>query len=141
MTMNEYFENKKGYGLIFLRLVIGLRLVLGVWDSIVDWQQMLGVREFFEQAHIPFPMFSAFTAVYAEFIGGVLVILGLWIRPASILLIITFLIAIIFIDMHNPFVQSFSAWVILASSFTFLFCGAGRISMDEWLRKRAKSRS
>lgn len=141
MTMNEYFENRKDYGMIFLRLVIGFRLVFGVWDSVTDWQQMLGVREFFEQAQIPFPMFSAFTAVYAEFIGGVLLILGLWIRPAAILLIIIFLVAVIYIDMHNPFVQSFSAWVILASAFTFLFCGAGRISMDEWLLKRAKSRS
>ena len=138
MKLNQIFQSKKEYGLVFLRLVIGCRLIIGVWSSIISWQQMLGVKDFFQQSNIPLALTSAVVAVYAEFICGLLFIIGLWVRQAALVMIITFVVAIIFVDIHNTFIVAFPAWAILAASMAFLFYGAGGFSLDEWLTKRKK---
>lgn len=141
MKLTQTFQSKKEYGLLFLRLVIGYRLIVAVWSSVISWQQILGVKDFFQQSNIPLPLTSAVVAVYAEFICGLLFIIGLWIRQAALVMILTFIVAIIFVDIHNTFKLAFPAWAILASSVAFLFYGAGGFSVDKWLGKSNKRES
>lgn len=137
--LNQFFNARKDYGIIFLRLVIGCRLIVAVWGVVFSWQNMLGVKDFFQSVHIPIPMISAVVAVFAEFICGILYTIGLWVRYAALLMIINFIVAISFVDVHNNFEKAFPAWVILAASVFFLFYGAGKISIDEQLNKRITS--
>lgn len=136
MKVYQFLNSGKDYGVIFLRLVIGCRLIFAVWDVVFSWQNILGVKDFFQSVHIPIPMISAVVAVYAEFICGILYIIGLWVRQAAILMIINFIVAIAYVDVHNNFEKAFPAWVILATSVFFLFYGAGKISIDAYINKR-----
>jgi len=136
MGLDQFFNSRKEYGAVFLRLVIGCRLIVAVWNVVFNWQNMHAVKDFFESVHIPLPMISAVVAVYAEFICGILYISGLWVRQAALVMIINFIIAIAFVDVHTNFEKAFSAYVILAASVFFLFHGAGKISIDEQLNKR-----
>ncbi len=135
MKLNQFFESKKEYGAIFLRLVIGFRLVEGMWNIVFNWQQLVGIKDFFAQINLPVPMISAIVAVYAEFICGIFFIIGLWVREVALIMIINFIVAIAVVDIHNSFEEGFAAWVIIAASIFFLFYGAGKISIDEWRRK------
>ncbi|MDP9230817.1 MAG: DoxX family protein, partial [Bacteroidota bacterium] len=101
MNLNQFFNSWKDYGVIFLRLVIGCRLIVAVWSVVFSWQNMPGVKDFFQSVHIPMPMISAVVAVYAEFICGILYIIGLWVRQAALIMIINFIVAIAFVDVHN----------------------------------------
>jgi putative oxidoreductase len=96
------------------------------------------VEGFFHTLNIPAPLFSAYLAVYAQFVCGILFIIGLWVRPAAIVMIINFCVALIAAHVHDPIMKSFSAWVLLAISICLLFTGAGKISLDEVFSRNKK---
>jgi uncharacterized membrane protein YphA (DoxX/SURF4 family) len=126
----------KDYGIAFLRVITGWRLIAGVWGAATNGQQMQEVTGFFQQLGLPIPAASAFVAVYAELICGFLFIGGLWVRPAAIVMAFTFIIAIAMVDIHYSITKSFPAWIILAVSLFLLTNGAGRLSLDAWIYKK-----
>jgi putative oxidoreductase len=133
--LNQFFEARKEYGVIFLRLVIGWRLIAGVLPYVVQSKPISEVSSFFTALHLPVPMLSAWLSVYAQFFCGVLYIIGLWVRPAAIVMIINFVVAIVAAHLQDEIEKSFAAWVILAASILFLFNGAGKLSLDDALNK------
>lgn len=136
--LNKYFDSKKTYGVIFLRLIIGWRLVDGTQDNVFSWDRMLEFRDFLEQHHVAFPLVAANVSVYAQFICGILYLLGLFVRPAAIIMIINFIVALLIVHIGTTFQQSFDALMMLFGSIFFLFHGAGKISLDDWIQKRKK---
>ena len=107
-----------------------LLMVTVLWN-----RQIPGLAEFFEGNHIPFSSTSAYLAVYAEFICGILFIIGYWMRPAALIKVFTFTVAIVFVDFQAGFEKGFPAWAIWAMSIFLLFYGAEKISLDEKLKK------
>lgn len=134
--LNQFFEARKEYGAIFLRLIIGWRLIAGVLPYVIQSKPISDVTGFFTQLNLPVPMLSAYLSVYAQFICGILLIIGLWVRSAAIVLIINFSVAIIAAHMQDSIEKSFAAWIILAASLFFLFNGAGKISIDSRYNKK-----
>ena len=126
----------QGYGLFLLRLLIAVRVIYGVQDNIFSWKQMLEFEHFLAGKGTPFPLVGAVLSVYVQFICGILVLLGAFIRWASIPLIINFIAAIFIAHRGDTFVGMFQALTILIAGFVFLFEGAGKLSIDELLRKR-----
>ncbi len=135
-NFNRYFENKKGYGLFFLRLIAGWRLIAGVWAFVFLVNPINEMSDFFASLHLPAPVFSAYVSAYADFICGVLYILGLWARPAAIIMIINFTVALLAAHLQDSVIGAFSAWALLAISLCILFEGAGRFSLDEKMKVR-----
>lgn len=138
--LNQFFDSGKSYGIIFLRLVIGWRLIAGVWDYAMQIKPMSEVAGFFEQLHLPLPAVSAFVSVYAQFICGILFILGLWTRAAAIFMIINFTVAILAAHLQDGIEQSFAAWAILSASVLFLFNGSGKPAVDNLLNRGKRRR-
>lgn len=86
--------------LIYARSVgiLGLRLVLAYGFLIAaqnHWSQMEGTIYYFASLGIPFPTLNAYLAVGTEFLGAILLTLGLGVRYISIPLIFTMIVAII----------------------------------------------
>lgn len=134
--LNQFFETRKEYGAIFLRLIIGWRLIAGIFPYVIQSKSINEVIGFFTQLHLPVPMLSAYLSVYAQLICGILYIIGLWVRPAAIILIINFTVAIIAAHLQDSIEKSFAAWVMLAASLFFLFNGAGNISIESKYNKK-----
>jgi putative oxidoreductase len=128
--LNHFFELRKAYGVIFLRLIVGWRLMAGAWNYVFQVKPISEVESFFTKLNLPAPLLSAYLSVYVQFICGLLFILGLWFRPAAIVMIINFTVAIIAAHLNDGIEKSFAAWVILAVSCFFLFNGAGKISIE-----------
>lgn len=128
--LNQYFETRSGYGVIFLRLIIGWRLIDGTFDNIVSWDRMIEFRDFLEKYGMPYPLIAANVSVYAQFICGVFFIVGLWVRPAAIVMILNFIVALLLVHIGLTFEQSFDALMMLFGSCFFLFYGAGKLSLD-----------
>ena len=131
----------QGYGLLLLRLLIAARLIYGTQDNVFSWKQMLEFEHFLAERGVPFPLVGAVISVYVQFIGGILVLLGAFIRWASIPLIINFIAAILIAHRADTFVGMFQALTILVSSFVFLFEGPGKLSVDERLLAKNKRAS
>ena len=130
---NQFFDRRKDYGAIFLRLIIGWRLIDGTQDNVFNWERMLEFKVFLEQHNFAFPLAAAVVSVYAQFICGISYILGLFIRPAAIVMILNFMVALLMVHWGTTFFDSFQALMMLFGSFFFLFNGAGKLSLDERL--------
>jgi len=135
-SINLFLESRRDYAGIFIRLIIGWRLIAGVWSYVSQSKPITEVVDYFTMLHLPAPLFGAYLSVYAQFMCGILFIIGLWIRPAAIVMIINFAVAIIAAHLHDGIEKSFAAWIMLAASFFFLFNGAGKISLDEAFQRR-----
>lgn len=75
----------------------------------------------------------------AEFFGGLALLLGLAVRPASMLLAITMLVAIVTVHLPNGLFLSNSGYefalALLGISIALLILGAGRWSLDKLIAR------
>ncbi len=131
MTKNDivtWLDKNKDVGLLLLRLFIGLRLLYGVVDNIVDWERMIEFKNFLEHHGFPLPLLSAMISVYAQFLSGLMFIIGFQIRLAAALMIINFLAALSMVHLHDSFEEMTPALAMLFGSILFLFYGAGKFA-------------
>ena len=129
-TLNNYFSNKKNYGAIFIRLIIGFHLIYGVQDNVLHWDRMLEFENFLDANGFPLPLTSAIVSVYAQLFCGILFIAGAFVRVASVIMIINFCVAIAMVHMNDPYPHVFPALTMLSGSLFLLFHGAGKLAID-----------
>jgi len=76
----------------------------------------------------------------AEFFGGLLLIVGLLVRPAALMLAITMLVAIVTVHLHNGLFMANDGYefglALLVISVGLMFRGAGSLSIDSLLQRR-----
>jgi putative oxidoreductase len=119
----------QGYGLFIFRILIAARLIWGVQDNILNWGHMLEFEEFLAQRGTPFPLVGAVLSVGVQFLCGVLILLGAFIRWASIPLIVNFIAALIIAHRGDSFVGMFPALTMLAAGVLFLCEGPGKFAL------------
>ncbi len=78
---------------------------------------------------------SLYLTVFAEFFCAILIILGLATRLASIPLIICMVVAVFVVHAADPIGVKELGLFYLASYVALLFSGAGKFSVDEYLKK------
>jgi putative oxidoreductase len=136
--MNDSLDRYHGWGVLALRLAVGARLVQGTADNVFSSARMEEFAHFLAAHGTPWPMFSAFLSAYAQFVCGCLFILGLFTRPAGLMMTINFMAALIIAHRATPFLQTWPALMMLAAGLYFLFCGPGRLSLDALTRLEAR---
>lgn len=76
----------------------------------------------------------------AEFFGGIFLMLGLLVRPTSIVLAITMLVAIFSVHINNGLFMSNNGYefalALLIISIILVFRGAGSLSLDKLVTKK-----
>ncbi|MGH7596825.1 MAG: DoxX family protein [bacterium] len=127
-NVTAWLDKNKDVGLFLLRLFVGVRLLYGVVDNIVDWERMIEFRNFLEQQGFPLPLASAIISVYAQFLSGLMFIIGFKIRLAAALMIVNFLVALMMVHSRDSFEGMTPALAMLFSSILFLFYGAGKFA-------------
>jgi len=135
-----FFERHREYGALFVRLVVGFILVQGTQDNVFSNERMMEFRHFLAERGVPLPLFAAFLSVYAQFVCGVLFVLGLLVRPAALVMVINFVAALLIAHLKGPFDPARLALCMLFSSLFLLFNGAGALSLDDSLGRRRGGR-
>lgn len=127
-------------GLLLFRFIIGLSYVT-VFDKMLpsnggNW----GPPEWFvgdvAEMGFPAPLFFAWCAVLAEFIGGILLMFGLLTRVAAFFLIITMGVAFFIQHGGNPD-NGLLAIVYFFMTTSLFLTGPGTFSIDHLLYKRS----
>ena len=131
----EFFRRRREYGAFFVRLVVGLILVHQSQDNVFSYARMLEFRDFLAARNVPWPLVAAHVSVYAQFICGILYLLGLFVRPAALLMIINFIAALVIAHRNPPIEGAFLALVMLFCSLFLLFNGAGKPSIDDRIER------
>ncbi len=128
-------EKYREYGVIFVRLIVGFHLIYGTQDNVFSYARMEEFAEFLSVRGVPFPLVSAFLSAYAQFICGILFIIGFATRYAAVVMIINFIAALIIAHIGDIYPNMFPALMMLAAACFFLVHGAGKLSFDSRERR------
>ncbi len=129
----SFFEKRREYGPLFVRLVVGFVLVYGTQDNVFSHKQMLEFRDFLAARGVPSPLLAAYLSAYAQFVCGILFVVGLAVRPAAAVMVVNFVAALLIEHLDTPLDAARLALCMLFSSLFLLFHGAGKLSADSRL--------
>ncbi len=129
----SFFQKRREYGPVFVRLVVGFVLVYGTQDNVFSHERMLEFRDFLAARGVPSPLFAAYLSAYAQFVCGLLFAVGLLVRPAALVMVFNFVAALLIAHLDTPLDAARLALCMLFSSLFLLFHGAGKLSVDERL--------
>lgn len=122
--------------LLILRVLIGVFLMWGTWDNIASAARMQEFVAFLANRGCPLPTLAAPVSVYAQFIGGALILLGFLTRWASLVIAFNFVVAVALTWNGSDFRGLFPPMVMVAVSLILATRGAGRFSLDDTLERR-----
>jgi putative oxidoreductase len=116
-------------GLLWLRVLMGagiayhgaMKIFGGMMGKLTEGVAGMG---------FPFPEFFAWSAALAEFAGGLLIVLGLYTRPAALFVLVTMIVAAFFAHAKDPFSAKELALAYGVMAAALLMTGPGRWSID-----------
>ena len=123
----------RDFGLLILRFGIGAMFMLHglpkMTGGLEKWTALGGSMESFGITFMP--AFWGFMGAFAEFFGGLLLVLGLFWRPVIILLVLTMVVAATkHLTAGDGLMGSSHAIEAGIAFLAFLFIGPGRYSLD-----------
>ncbi|MCB1113783.1 MAG: DoxX family protein [Chlamydiia bacterium] len=128
---NKVGDYTSNWLLLVVRLYWGILFAQAGWGKLQDLSKPIA---FFAKLGIPYPELHAPLVGYTEFIGGILLAVGLFSRIVSIPLIITMVVALIV--AHGASLGNL-AGIVKETPFNFLLAslivlsfGAGKFSLD-----------
>jgi putative oxidoreductase len=128
--------------LLVARLLIGWLFLTNGWGKIVNMQ---GFVSYLTNLRVPNPGFWAWPAMAAEVLLGITLILGISTRYASLFAFIYLIIATALahryweypaaqmLNQYNHFCKNLA---IMGGALALYLTGAGRFSLDNWMRNR-----
>jgi putative oxidoreductase len=127
--------------LLFVRVYWGLQLAQNGWGKL---HNLARVTEFFSSLGLPAPGPTAAFVATVEFLGGLLLVIGLFSRFVGLVLTIDMAMAYIMADREALFsIFSDPGKFYVADPYTFLFAallilifGPGKIALDTYLLRR-----
>ena len=115
---------------LIVRATVGLLMIHNGIDKLGDVQGFADNVVAF--IGLPFPVFFTYCAAYAEIVGAILLVLGLFTRLDAAVLLVTMLVAIYFHLKADGFkimpLETASLYALLF--LFFLSSGGGRFSLD-----------
>ncbi len=125
-------------GLLALRLATGIFLVYGTWDNVSDGARMHEFAVFLERFGFPAPGLMAPLSAWAQFLCGLLFIVGLGTRWAGWIMAFNFVVAIVMVDRLNPagFRGVWPALALVVIGLHLALRGAGAYAVDALLERR-----
>ena len=130
MRFERALERRRDLAPLILRLFLAFVLIYGTMDNVFSRARMIEFRDFLAANGFPWPMASAHLSAYAQFITGVLLVLGLWTRPAAAIVVVNFIVAIAMVHLGLPFNANIAPLAMLVCATFFVLYGAPRYSLD-----------
>lgn len=120
-------------GSFLLRVFTGLAMAFG--HGINKFPPSQGFIENTGNMGFPMPALFAWSASFAELIGGILLAIGLFTRPAAFFILSTMGVAAFVAHAADPFGKKELALLYLFVSVLFMLKGSGDWSIDKLIRK------
>lgn len=121
---------------LLLRLFVAGVLIYGTQDNVFSRAHMLEFRDFLAQNGFPYPLASAYLSAYAQFLAGILLLVGLFTRAAAAVVFVNFVVALAMVHVGLPFNANIAPLAMLVGGLFFVLYGAPRFSADAVRRKR-----
>ena len=122
---------------LLARITVGWVFIESGWGKLHHLDK---VTAFFSELGLPAPGFQAHLVASTEFLGGMLLLAGLFTRLASCPLIIIMVVAILTTkheDLHGfSDLIGFSETLYMLLLFWLAVAGAGAASLDKWILRK-----
>ena len=135
--MSKTLNNLQPWGALLMRLVLGAAMIYHGYDKVIPAGGFHGGNTFsaLERhshfvATLGFPYWLGIVSALTEFVGGILLILGLLTRIAAFLVAINMLVALIMVTRHHGYSGSEYALALFAIAAMLFFYGAGAFALD-----------
>lgn len=134
---------KAGWAPLVLRVPVGVIFAAHGGQKLFGWfggHGLEGTGQWMASIGLQPGYLMALLAGSAEFFGGLALLLGLLVRPASIVLAFTMVVAILAVHIGNGLFMSNNGYefglALLAVAVSLAISGAGRASIDAALAER-----
>lgn len=123
------------FSLTLLRVVLGFIFLYHGYLKLFVKGNLPSTAFFFSQAGIPLPNISAVVVAFVEFIGGLLLLIGLLTKWTSLILIFEMAVAFFVVHLKKGFLVSKGGYefvlLILAALVVILAYGAGKFAFGK----------
>jgi putative oxidoreductase len=138
--MSKSLNNLQPWGALFLRLVLGIAMLYHGWSKVIPAGGFHGGNAFsaIERhshyvASLGLPYWLGIVSALTEFVGGALLLLGLFTRFAAFLVSVNMLVALIMVNRHHGYSGSEYSLALLVIALMLFFYGAGVCALDRKL--------
>ena len=121
---------------LILRIFTAVILIYGTQDNVFSNARMLEFRDFLAKNGFPSPLVAAYVSAYAQFLCGILLLIGFYTRVAAAIMVINFIVAIVGVHIGLPFNANIAPMAMLALSVFFAIYGAPYYSLDARMTAR-----
>jgi putative oxidoreductase len=126
--MTKWLNSLQPLGALLLRLVLSLSMIVHGYQKVVPHGALNHHAHYVVTLGLPY--WLGYVSAFTEFIGGILVLLGLLTRFAAAFIAINMLVALFTVGVHQGFgIYNYIA-ELAAIAIMLLFYGAGAISLD-----------
>ncbi len=130
------------FGLALLRIVVGVIFLAHGYQKLFVWH-IGGVAGAFAQMGIPAPHVSAYLATFAEFFGGLALLLGLFTRLAAVPVAFTMVVAILQVHLKGGFFAPQGMeypLTLFVANIALIVAGGGAFALDTVIFKGSSNR-
>ncbi|MEX0928117.1 MAG: DoxX family protein [Balneolales bacterium] len=135
--MKIKYEEYNDLAILLLRIGVGLVFVLAGWGKLNGIE---GTQGFFADISIPLPGLMAWVVALVEFVGGLMILSGTYIRVPAPLLAVIMVVAILTVKMSQGFGAARIDLLLLLMSSALFITGSGKYSVDEKLLNKDKKK-
>lgn len=133
--MNQMIGKMPSVGILWMRLMTGIFIAHHGYGKVFGGF-MGKFTEGVDKMGFPFPGLFAWAAALSEFLGGILMALGLGTRAASFFVCVTMSVAAFIAHAADPFQKKELALLFGVVAVGLIFTGAGTYSLDSVIMQR-----
>jgi putative oxidoreductase len=126
--MSKWLNSLQPWGALFLRLVLGGSIALYGYRKVVPPGAL--AHHVHSVIAMGLPYWLGYVSAYVEFIGGILLVLGLFTRLAAAFIAINMFVAFFFVNIHRGLGSFDYSLAFAAIAVMLLFYGGGALALD-----------
>ena len=134
LLLLDRLDGARVWAALPIRLFLGGFLLYMSQDNVFSAARMEEFVQFLAGNGFPLPQQAARLSVWAQFVCGGLIIIGLATRWAAAVMVVNFLVAIAGVHLSLPVRTWLEPCAMLAAALMLLLHGAGPLSIDERVR-------
>ncbi len=127
-------ERFTDHAVLLLRATTGAFLIYQSHDNVFSRARMIEFETFLADHGFLYPVLMAPLSISVQFIGAILLILGLFTRWVGLLLAINFVVAVWMVHWPQNFTGWWPALILVFLGLFFATHGAGRLAFDNLAR-------
>jgi putative oxidoreductase len=138
--MSKSLNNLQPWGALFLRLVLGAAMIYHGWSKVIPAGGFHGGNTFSALEHhshyvasLGLPYWLGIVSALTEFVGGMLILLGLFTRFAAFLVAANMLAALVMVNRHHGYAGAEYSLALFVIALMLFFYGAGICALDKKL--------